>query len=95
MEELTLWGPLLRTLICPSGACSGRRLDREVGHAGLLGASIWCWAIIVDKTITYRRTNSEMNKFERTFWSGQSLEELYSSRQKSRRAGWARCSSRP
>src|SRR5687768_8040378 len=44
---------------------------------GLLGASIWCWAIIVDKTITYRRTNSEMNRFERTFWSGQSLEELY------------------
>jgi biopolymer transport protein TolQ len=44
---------------------------------GLLGASIWCWAIIVDKTITYRRTTSEMNRFERTFWSGQSLEELY------------------
>ena len=44
---------------------------------GLLGASVWCWAIIIDKTITYRRTNAEMNRFERTFWSGQSLEELY------------------
>ena len=44
---------------------------------GLLGASIWCWAIIIDKSITYRRATSEMNKFERTFWSGQSLEELY------------------
>jgi len=44
---------------------------------GLLGASIWCWAIIVDKTITYRRLTSQMNAFERTFWSGQSLEELY------------------
>jgi|TARA_R110000868_G_scaffold15678_49_gene71396 biopolymer transport protein TolQ len=44
---------------------------------GLLGASIWCWAIIIDKTIIYRRTNAEMNRFERTFWSGQSLEELY------------------
>ena len=44
---------------------------------GLMGASIWCWAIIVDKTITYRRSSAEMNKFERMFWSGQSLEELY------------------
>ena len=44
---------------------------------GLLGASIWCWAIIVDKSITYRRMAAEMNRFERTFWSGQSLEELY------------------
>jgi biopolymer transport protein TolQ len=44
---------------------------------GLLGASIWCWAIIVDKTITYRRVKAEMNHFERVFWSGQSLEELY------------------
>ncbi|WP_189427372.1 protein TolQ [Devosia pacifica] len=44
---------------------------------GLLGASIWCWAIIVDKTIQYRRTKSAMNRFERVFWSGQSLEELY------------------
>ena len=44
---------------------------------GLFGASVWCWAIIIDKTITYRRLTSQMNAFERTFWSGQSLEELY------------------
>ena len=30
---------------------------------GLMGASIWCWAIIVDKSITYRRATTEMNKF--------------------------------
>jgi biopolymer transport protein TolQ len=44
---------------------------------GLLAASVWCWAIIIDKAIAYRRTQAEMNRFERTFWSGQSLEELY------------------
>ena len=44
---------------------------------GLVSASVWCWAIIVDKTITYRRAAAEMNRFERVFWSGQSLEELY------------------
>ena len=44
---------------------------------GLLAASIWCWAIIVDKSMLYGRVRREMNRFERAFWSGQSLEELY------------------
>jgi biopolymer transport protein TolQ len=46
---------------------------------GLLAASIWSWAIIVDKSMLYTRTKRSMNSFERTFWSGQSLEELYQS----------------
>jgi biopolymer transport protein TolQ len=50
---------------------------------GLLGASVWCWAIIVDKTLLFRRTKAEMDAFEDTFWSGQSLEELYRSLQES------------
>ena len=44
---------------------------------GLLAASIWCWAIIIDKSMLYGRANRQMNQFERVFWSGQSLEELY------------------
>jgi biopolymer transport protein TolQ len=44
---------------------------------GLLAASVWCWAIIVDKSMLYGRAKREMNRFERVFWSGQSLEELY------------------
>jgi biopolymer transport protein TolQ len=44
---------------------------------GLLVASIWVWAIVVDKTILYRRTRQAMDSFENAFWSGQSLEELY------------------
>jgi len=44
---------------------------------GLLGASVWCWAIIVDKSMLYGRANRQMNAFERVFWSGQSLEDLY------------------
>jgi biopolymer transport protein TolQ len=44
---------------------------------GLLGASFWGWVIIVDKAILFRRFRSEMDSFEQTFWSGQSLEELY------------------
>lgn len=46
---------------------------------GLLLASIWSWAIIVDKTILYSRVRHQMDRFEKLFWSGQSLEELYRS----------------
>jgi biopolymer transport protein TolQ len=46
---------------------------------GLLVASIWVWAVVVDKTVLFARTRSAMDRFEKTFWSGQSLEELYGS----------------
>lgn len=46
---------------------------------GLLLSSVWSWAIIVDKTILYRRVGRQMERFEKLFWSGQSLEELYRS----------------
>ncbi len=44
---------------------------------GLLIGSVWVWAIVIDKTILYARTRGAMENFEKTFWSGQSLEELY------------------
>jgi biopolymer transport protein TolQ len=44
---------------------------------GLLAASFWGWVIIVDKVILFRRFRSDLDSFEQTFWSGQSLEELY------------------
>ena len=44
---------------------------------GLLIASIWVWAIAIDKTVLYARTRRAMDAFEQAFWSGQSLEELY------------------
>jgi biopolymer transport protein TolQ len=47
---------------------------------GVLGlASIWCWAIIIEKLIAFRRARIETDKFEQLFWSGQSLDELYNS----------------
>ena len=46
---------------------------------GLMLASVWSWAIIVDKTILYGRVRHQMDRFEKLFWSGQSLEELYRS----------------
>jgi biopolymer transport protein TolQ len=46
---------------------------------GLIGASVWCWAIIIDKSVLFARARRSMDKFEEAFWSGQSLEELYRS----------------
>ena len=44
---------------------------------GLLMASIWTWAIVIDKTIAFKRMRTQLNRFEENFWSGQSLEEMY------------------
>ncbi len=48
---------------------------------GLLVASVWCWAIIIDKTLLYSRTKRAMDRFEDVYWSAQSLEELFRSLQ--------------
>ena len=44
---------------------------------GLIGASIWTWAIVADKWISFGKFRRQLDQFEQVFWSGQSLEELY------------------
>ncbi|MDP9138492.1 MAG: protein TolQ [Pseudomonadota bacterium] len=44
---------------------------------GLILASVWCWAIILEKHFAIRRAARATEKFEQTFWSGQSLEDLF------------------
>ena len=51
---------------------------------GLLVASVWSWAIIFSKSFLFRRARRETDKFEQLFWSGQSLEELYSNMSRGR-----------
>ncbi|MCZ8185265.1 MAG: protein TolQ [Beijerinckiaceae bacterium] len=46
---------------------------------GLMAASVWSWAIIINKAMMLRAMKARMNEFEDTFWSGQSLDELYRS----------------
>jgi biopolymer transport protein TolQ len=46
---------------------------------GLALASVWSWAIIFEKFYAVRKINAANDKFESTFWSGQSLEDLYNS----------------
>ena len=54
---------------------------------GLLFASIWSWAIIIDKTMRFGAFRRQLNKFESHFWSGQSLEELYHTLSERRTSG--------
>ena len=43
----------------------------------LLIASVWVWAIIIEKVLSLRRVNREATEFEDSFWSGGSLDDLY------------------
>lgn len=43
----------------------------------LVLASIWSWAIIFEKWIMLKSVKYKTRGFEKTFWSGQSLENLY------------------
>jgi biopolymer transport protein TolQ len=46
---------------------------------GLTICSIWVWAIAIDKTLLFARIRKATDRFDKAFWSGQSLEELYKS----------------
>ncbi|MGB3147280.1 MAG: protein TolQ [Paracoccaceae bacterium] len=40
-------------------------------------ASVWSWAIIIQKFITYRAARRLASVFDRAFWSGEPLDELF------------------
>ncbi|WP_417515686.1 protein TolQ [Minwuia sp.] len=64
--DLSMWGLFLRADIVV-----------QIVMVALLFASIWCWAIIFEKWIRYRRVMKQADEFERQFWSGGNLETLY------------------
>jgi biopolymer transport protein TolQ len=43
----------------------------------LTAASFWSWSIIVRKYISFRAARSEGDAFDRAFWSGEPLDELF------------------
>jgi biopolymer transport protein TolQ len=43
----------------------------------LLLASLWSWTIIINKLLAFSTLKRRASKFEKVFWSGQSLDELY------------------
>jgi biopolymer transport protein TolQ len=49
---------------------------------GLLSASVWSWAIIIDKLGRIGSARQRSDKFEELFWSGRSLDDLYAGMQR-------------
>ncbi len=43
----------------------------------LVVSSFWSWAIIIQKHITFRRARTDATVFDRAFWSGEPLDELF------------------
>lgn len=59
------------------GLISGADMVVKIVLLMLLMASVWSWAIIVDKTLLLNKVSRQMDKFEKIFWSGQLLDQLY------------------
>ncbi|WP_114394534.1 protein TolQ [Oleisolibacter albus] len=66
MQDITIWGLFMQA-----------QLVVKLVMLGLIGSSIWTWAIIFDKSIKLRRLKAAAADFEEQFWSGGSLDELY------------------
>ena len=67
-HDLSLWGMFFQAHIVV-----------KLVMLGLLSASVWSWAIVIEKYMLYSRTKRNMDRFDKVFWSGQNLEELYRS----------------
>lgn len=66
MGDLTIWGLFMRA-----------HWVVKAVMIMLFFASVWTWAIILDKMWRLRRLESRALKFEDAFWSGGSLDDLY------------------
>ena len=64
--DLSLWGLFIQADIVV-----------KLVMLGLLGASVWVWAVVFEKWTSLRRVNREADGFEDRFWSGGSLDDLY------------------
>ena len=64
--DLSLWGLFMQADIVV-----------KLVMLGLLGASVWVWAVVFEKWSTLRKANREADAFEDRFWSGGSLDDLF------------------
>lgn len=65
-HDLSIWGLFLQADIIV-----------KIVMLVLMAASVWSWAIIIDKWMTFKSLSIKAGKFETAFWSGEALEKLY------------------
>jgi biopolymer transport protein TolQ len=66
MEEYTMWALFARSTFTV-----------KLVMIMLIIASVWVWAIFIDKWLQFRRARSEAARFDAAFWSGEPLDELF------------------
>jgi biopolymer transport protein TolQ len=64
--DLSLWGLFVQADIVV-----------KLVMIGLLGASVWVWAVVFEKWTVLRKISREADGFEDRFWSGGSLDDLF------------------
>lgn len=64
--DFTMWGMFMQA-----------DMIVKIVMLALLFASIWSWAIILDKRMALKRLNKRADRFEDAFWSGEPLDKLY------------------
>ncbi|MGY3437729.1 MULTISPECIES: protein TolQ [unclassified Marinovum] len=64
--DFSMWGLFARAT-----------LTVKLVMVALIVASFWSWSIIVFNLVTYRRARREARRFDRAFWSGEPLDELF------------------
>lgn len=77
MEEVSQITGELGTDFSIWGMISSADIVVQLVMAGLALASVWTWAIIIDKTLTFGALNGKAKKFEDNFWSGKPLDDLF------------------
>lgn len=65
-EEITIWGLFLEADVVVKSVI-----------LVLIAASIWSWAIMIDKWLRMRLLRRRARQFEEAFWSGGSLDQLF------------------
>ncbi|WP_299361425.1 protein TolQ [uncultured Paracoccus sp.] len=74
MENLAAGSPADFTLIALFLRAS---LTVKLVMVVLVLASVWAWAIIIQKVITYAAARRDVDRFDRRFWSGEPLDDVY------------------
>jgi len=77
MEEVSAVTGQLGTDYSIWGMVSSADIVVQIVMAGLALASIWTWAIIIDKSLAFGSLNARARRFEDQFWSGKPLDDLF------------------
>lgn len=87
-DAFAVGDPSLVTLSVPGLLLDGP-LGVQLAVFALAVAFVWSLVVIVRKLIQFAKARKEADKFEKVFWSGQALDELYQALSQRRNSGMA------